>query len=156
MLSGSDGPGAPSVDAGDCKPAEDTTQGAEGPEPAADPTAHDEESRGPGRYDQSRWNSSKEGLRARLLLPEALQAAADQRTAAYMEEFKPATAYTSWLVSQIGLATAKIDQAEEMLRIDARRASIARQATGSTIATFTHTTWASGSGATRCACWPSC
>jgi hypothetical protein len=121
MLSGSDGPGAPSVDAGDGKPAEEAAQAVEAPEPSADPTAHDEESPGPGRYDQSRWNSSKEGLRARLLLPEALQAAADERTAAYMEEFKPTTAYTRWLVSEIGLATAKADQAGEMLRIDARR-----------------------------------
>jgi hypothetical protein len=121
MLSGSDERGFPSVDAGDYRAPDEAPQAAEAPEPAADAAGHVEESPGPGRYDQSRWNSTKEGLRARLLLPEALQAAADQRTAAYTEEFKPATAYTRWLVSEIGLATAKVDQAEEMLRLDARR-----------------------------------
>jgi hypothetical protein len=71
--------------------------------------------------DVSRWNALRDGLHARILLPLEIAILASKRTAKFKLEFKPTTSYQRWLVSQIGLFTAQLERAEQILLADTQR-----------------------------------
>jgi hypothetical protein len=69
----------------------------------------------------SRRNALKDGLRAKVLLPDGLEAVIAARTAEFDEQFQPESPYETWLVGEIAQATAKLDRCAELTIIDLER-----------------------------------
>src|SRR5262249_1864646 len=105
MISGSDGPGYSFLNVSVGKPQGEASKPAAGSEAA--PKASDGAAPSAGSYDQSRWNSSREGLRSRILLPADLRRRADEQTAAFTRKFQPTDEYEKFLIREMGLAAAK-------------------------------------------------
>lgn len=105
--------------------------------PAADETRAARSRRGiggpktpEGKF-RSAQNALKHGLRATVLLPDDLAARAAQRRDAMIAEFRPASAYQSFLIDQAALATARIERCQEIERaLIQRKAEAAETPTG--------------------------
>jgi hypothetical protein len=119
MMSGSDGPGSSFLNVSVGKPPEDAPKTAAGSGEA--PNASDGAAQPAGSYDQSRWNSSREGLRSRILLPAELRRRADELTAAFTRKFQPTDEYEKFLIREMALATAKAEYSEELMLVDFER-----------------------------------
>jgi hypothetical protein len=119
MMSGSDGPGSSFLNVSVGKPPEEAPKTAAGSEEA--PSASDDAAQPAGSYGQSRWNSSREGLRSRILLPAELRRRTNELTAAFARKFQPTDKYENFLIREMALATAKAEYSEELMLVDLER-----------------------------------
>jgi hypothetical protein len=119
MISGSDGPGYSFLNVSVGRPPDEAPKAAAGPEEA--PKTSDGAAPSTGAYDESRWNSSREGLRSRILLPAELRRRADELTAAFTRKFQPTDEYEKFLIREMALATAKSEYSDELMLVDFER-----------------------------------
>ncbi len=69
----------------------------------------------------SRFNRLVDGLRSRLLFPDAMKTAIDELAAQLVAERKPKTTYATWCLGEIARAMTQIDIASDQMLVNDRR-----------------------------------
>jgi len=85
------------------------------PEPAAQDTAQE------AGYSNSRWNSYRDGRRAKVLFPPPIQTLIDELTRDYAAQLKARTKLDCWLCKELARSSVQIDICGELLIADKAR-----------------------------------